>query len=293
MNLDIDCLRTFTHIAHTMSFSRAAEAVRRTQATVSEQINRLETQLGRRLFVRRKGRVLQLTLDGERLLQYANRILQLNDEAYSSLSESARAGFVRLGLPLDFFGRNFICWLARFKSLNPGIGLEVESDQSEQLLRRTSRGELDLAFFKQATGAGHGHVVMREELVWVTRQGALPSLGPSLPLVLFPEGCANRRLALSTLRSHGLPFHISFVSPSFDCLRTAVVEDLGVTVLARTLVKPPLQSVEPSCELPPLPPVDLAYMYGAEEMPPVVTELAHFLAESLTSAGPPRLARAA
>jgi DNA-binding transcriptional LysR family regulator len=293
MNLDIDCLRTFAHIAHTMSFSRAAEAVRRTQATVSEQINRLETQVGRRLFVRRKGRVLQLTLDGERLLQYANRILQLNDEAYSSMSDKALAGFVRLGVPLDFFGRNLTRWLARFKSLHPGVGLEVESDQSEQLLRRASRGELDLAFFKQATGAGHGHVVMREELVWVTRQGALPSLAPSLPLVLFPEGCAYRRLALSTLRSQGLAFHVSFVSPSFDCLRTAVVEDLGITVLARTLVTPPLRIVEPSSLLLPLPPVDLAYLYGAEEMPLVVTELAHFLAESLTTAGPPRLARAA
>jgi hypothetical protein len=72
-----------------------------------------------------------------------------------------------------------------------------------------------------------------------------------------------------------------------------VVEDLGITVLARTLVTPPLRIVEPSSLLLPLPPVDLAYLYGAEEMPLVVTELAHFLAESLTTAGPPRLARAA
>jgi DNA-binding transcriptional LysR family regulator len=293
MNLDIDCLRTFAHIAHTMSFSRAAEAVRRTQATVSEQINKLETQLGRRLFVRRKGRVLQLTLDGDRLLQYANRILQLNDEAYSSMSETALAGFVRLGLPLDFFGRNFTRWLARFKTLHPGVGLEVESDQSEQLLRRASRGELDLAFFKQATGAGHGHLVTREQLVWVARSDLSPSFTPSLPLILFPEGCTYRRLALSTLRGHGLDFHISFVSPSFDCLKTAVLEGLGITVLASALVSPPMRVVSQRFGLPPLPLVEVVYMYGSDEKSPVVTELAHFLADSLTDAGPPHLAKAA
>jgi DNA-binding transcriptional LysR family regulator len=260
---------------------------------VSEQINKLETQLGRRLFVRRKGRVLQLTLDGDRLLQYASRILQLNDEAYSSMSDKALAAFVRLGVPLDFFGRNFTRWLARFKSLHPGVGLEVESDRSEHLLRRASRGELDLAFFKQAPGAGHGHAVVREQLVWVARQEPLPPLAPSLPLILFPEGCANRRLALSTLRSQGLPFHVSFVSPSFDCLRTAVVEGLGISVLSRTLATPPLRVVAPRFGLPPLPAVEVAYLYGAEETPPLVAELARFLADGLANAGPPHLAEAA
>jgi DNA-binding transcriptional LysR family regulator len=293
MNLDIDCLRTFAHIAHTMSFSRAAEAVRRTQATVSEQINKLETQLGRRLFVRRKGRVLQLTLDGDRLLQYASRILQLNDEAYSSMSDAALAGFVRLGLPLDFFGRNFTSWLARFKSLHPGVGLEVESDQSEQLLRRAGRGELDLAFFKQGIGAGHGHLVTREQLVWIARDDISRSLVPSLPLVLFPEGCTYRRLALSTLRGQGRPFHISFVSPSFDCLKTAVVEGLGISVLARALVSPPMRVIGQRFGLPPLPLVEVVYRYGSEEKSRIVTELARFLADSLTNAGPPHVAKAA
>ena len=59
--------------------------------------------------------------------------------------------------------------------------------------------------------------------------------------MLFPEGCTYRRVALATLRSHGLPFHVSFVSPSFDCLRSALVEGLGLSVLARVLVAPPVR----------------------------------------------------
>jgi DNA-binding transcriptional LysR family regulator len=293
MNLDIDCLRSFALVANTLSFSRAAEGVGRSQSTVSQQINKLEGQLGRRLLVRRKGRVLQLTPDGSRLLEYATRMLQLNDEAFSSVSDHALSGFVRLGVPLDFFGRNFTSWLAKFKVLHPMVGLEVETDQSENLPRRTRRGEFDLAFFKQATGAGQGRVVLHEQLVWVAGRNFSPSLDQSVPLIVFPEGCGYRRFATSLLRDHGIQSHISFVSPSFECLRTAVVEGLGVSVLARALVAPPMRVIGSRAGLPPLPVVEVAYMYGRDEKCRVVTELAHFLADSLSNAGPPNLAKAA
>lgn len=82
MNFDIDCLRAFVLVADSMSFSRAAETVGRSQSTVSQQINKLEVQVGKSLLGRRKGRVLELTSEGTKLLQYARRIMQLNDEAY-------------------------------------------------------------------------------------------------------------------------------------------------------------------------------------------------------------------
>jgi DNA-binding transcriptional LysR family regulator len=293
MTFDIDCLRAFALIADTMSFSRTAEIVGRSQGTISQQINKLEAQLGKRLFARRKGRVLQLTADGSRLLEYASRILKLNDEAYASLSDSALSGFVRLGVPLDFFGRKFTKWLAEFKRLHPMVGLEVEADQSENLIRRAVAGELDLAFYKQATGSGHGTPVTREQLVWVGPNNFTPSLKQSLPLILFPEGCTYRRLALSVLRSCKMRFRISFVSPSFECLKTAVVEGLGITVLARALVSPPMRVIGHRAALPPLPTVEVAYMYGRGENARVVTELAQFLADSLNNAGPPDLAKAA
>ena len=133
MNFDIDCLRSFLMVADTMSFSRAAETVGRSQSTISQQIAKLETQVGKSLLSRRKGRVLELTSEGDKLVQYARRILQLNDEAYASMSDERLAGFVRLGVPLDFFGRDFTIWLARFKARHPMVGLEVEANQSENL----------------------------------------------------------------------------------------------------------------------------------------------------------------
>ncbi|MBI4275468.1 MAG: LysR family transcriptional regulator [Rhizobiales bacterium] len=286
MNFDIDCLRSFALVAETMSFSRAAENVCRSQSTVSQQINKLEEQLKTRLLVRRKGRVLKLTPDGSKLLQFAQRILQLNDEAYSSMADDALTGFVRLGVPLDFFGRNFTTWLAGFKTMHPMVALEVESNQSENLMKRCERGEFDLAFFKQEAGAKRGTVALREQLVWATARNYVPSLERSLPLILFPEGCAYRRFAIATLQDRKLSNHISFVSPSFECLKTAVVEGLGITVLARALVSEPMRVVGHRIGLPPLPPVELVYMFGQKSSSRVVIELAHYLTDRLTEAAP-------
>jgi DNA-binding transcriptional LysR family regulator len=290
MNFDIDCLRSFLVVADTMSFSRAAGIVGRSQSTVSQQIAKLETQIGKGLLTRRKGRVIDLTSEGGKLVKYARRILQLNDEAYASMSDDVLAGFVRLGVPLDFFGRDFTAWLALFKNKHPMVGMEVEANQSDNLQKRSARGEFDLAFFKQETGAKLGTVALREQLVWVSGPNYTPDAGDSVPLILFPEGCAYRRCAIAALKDHKRAWHLSFVSPSFECLRSAAVEGMGITVLARALVAPPLRVVRHGLRLPQLPTVELVYSYGRRSNSRVVSELANYLADSLTNAGTMRAA---
>jgi DNA-binding transcriptional LysR family regulator len=288
MNLDVDCLRSFLVVADTMSFSRAAENVGRSQSTVSQQIAKLETQVGKDLLTRRKGRVIELTSDGDKLLQYARKILQLNDEAYASMSDDLLTGFVRLGVPLDFFGRDFTTWLARFKNKHPMVGLEVEANQSENLLKRNARGEFDLAFFKQEMGAKNGTVTLREQLVWVIGPHYTPNAQESLPLILFPEGCAYRRCAVAALQEQKRPWHLSFVSPSFECLKSAAVEGMGITVLARALVASPLRVVRHGLPLPELPAVELVYSFGRRSNARVVGELANYLADRLINFGQAR-----
>ncbi len=242
------------------------------------------------LLTRRKGRVIDLTSEGRKLVQYARRMLQLNDEAYASMSDDILAGFVRLGVPLDFFGRDFTAWLARFKNKHPMVGLEVEANQSENLQKRSARGEFDLAFFKQETGAKLGTVALREQLVWVSGPNYSPDAGDSVPLILFPDGCAYRRCAIAALKDHRRAWHLSFVSPSFECLKSAAVEGMGITVLARPLVAPPLRVVRHGLRLPQLPTVELVYSYGRRSNSRVVSELANYLADSLTNAGTMRAA---
>src|SRR6478735_2985829 len=96
--LDVDQLRTFVAIADSGSFTRAAEIVHKTQSAVSMQMKRLEERVGRPVF-ERDGRASRLTEEGERLLDYARRIVRLNTECIASFAESELVGRVRLGLP--------------------------------------------------------------------------------------------------------------------------------------------------------------------------------------------------
>src|SRR5690349_19021712 len=93
--LDIDQLRTFVAIADTGSFTRAAEIVHKTQSAVSMQMKRLEERIGRPIF-ERDGRASRLNDDGERLLDYARRIVRLNGECVAAFAESDLAGRVTL-----------------------------------------------------------------------------------------------------------------------------------------------------------------------------------------------------
>jgi DNA-binding transcriptional LysR family regulator len=206
------------------------------------------------------------------------------------MSDDVLTGFVRLGVPLDFFGRDFTTWLARFKNKHPMVGLEVEANQSENLMKRSMRGEFDLAFFKQETGAGNGIVALREQLVWVSGPNYSGDDNESVPLILFPEGCAYRRFAIAALKDHKRSWHLSFVSPSFECLKSAAVEGMGITVLARALVAPPLRIVRHRMRLPQLPTVELVYSQGRRSNLRVVSELALYLADSLTNARPGKAA---
>src|SRR5581483_1655964 len=99
--LDVDQLKAFIAIADTGSFTRAAEVVHKTQSAVSMQMKRLEERVGRPIF-ERDGRTSKLTEHGERLLDYARRIVRLNLEAISAFAESELSGRVRLGLPDDY-----------------------------------------------------------------------------------------------------------------------------------------------------------------------------------------------
>jgi DNA-binding transcriptional LysR family regulator len=98
INLDVDLLRTFVTIATAGNFTRAAERLMRQQSTISLQIKRLEEQLGHRL-LERSPRSVSLTAEGQAVLTYAQRMLDLNDEVVSLTHEPLMQGVVRLGTP--------------------------------------------------------------------------------------------------------------------------------------------------------------------------------------------------
>ncbi len=99
--LDTDQLRSFIAIVDSGSFTRAGERVNKTQSAVSMHIRRLEQQLGCALFVR-QGRSARLTTEGERLIEFARRMIQVEAGAMAAISRKGLNGAVRLGIPDDY-----------------------------------------------------------------------------------------------------------------------------------------------------------------------------------------------
>src|SRR2546423_106043 len=146
--LDVDQLRTFIAIAETGSFTRAAAVVHKTQSAVYMQMKRLEDRLARPIFAR-DGRASKLTEDGQRLLDYARRIIKLNVEVLAAFSEAELTGRVRLGVPDDYADRYLPEIMARFSLAYPGAELTVICEPSCDLLLRIDASQLDLAIITQ------------------------------------------------------------------------------------------------------------------------------------------------
>src|SRR6201995_1596669 len=147
--LDLELLKSFVSVVDAGGFTRAGERVHRTQSTVSQQIRRLEEDLGQTL-LNRNGKDVTLTEPGERLLSYARRLLALAEEARDVVAQPGHEGAVRLGLPEDFAAYRLAKLLASFSRARPNLRLDVRADQSIPLKRDLERGDLDLALFKRS-----------------------------------------------------------------------------------------------------------------------------------------------
>ena len=164
--LDVDQLRTFIAIAETGSFTRAADIVHKTQSAVSMQMKRLEERLDRSIFAR-DGRASKLTEDGERLLDYARRIVKLNVETIAAFSDEL-TGRVRLGVPDDYADRYLPEIMARFSRAYPAIELTVICEETICLLERIKANELDLAIITNCSGNMTAENFRQERLLWAT-----------------------------------------------------------------------------------------------------------------------------
>ena len=205
--LDIDQLRTFVAIADTGSFTRAADIVHKTQSAVSMQMKRLEDRVGRAIF-ERDGRLSKLTEEGERLLDYARRIVRLNSECVASFNEADLTGRVRLGLPDDYADCYLPEILARFSRSNPRAEMTVACEPTPNLLDRIQNGDLDLAIITHVDRRGPSEIVRVEQLLWVSSARHGVHEEAPVPLALGRSTCDWRHSATEALESAGRPFRI-------------------------------------------------------------------------------------
>ena len=159
--LDTDQLRSFLAIVDSGSFTKAAERVHKTQSAVSMHIRRLEEQLACALFVK-QGRGARLTEEGERLIEFARRIVQVEAGAFAALSRKGLRGAARLGIPDDYAESFLAEILARFNRRHPLVEVLVVCESSTDLAPQVAAGALDLALITDHEGL-KGLELLREE----------------------------------------------------------------------------------------------------------------------------------
>ncbi|MBG6491903.1 LysR family transcriptional regulator [Pseudomonas aeruginosa] len=265
--LDLVLLRTFVSVVDTGNFTRAGEHLHLTQSTVSQQVIRLEQNLGCRLLARSQRQVLP-TEEGERLLGYARRLLRLSDEASEALSPAHGDGVLRLGVPEDLAGEVLMPVLTRFTEERPRLRLEVESGLSHHLLRLYRSGELDLLLVKQWGADSDCHARWAEPLGWfgsATRPFGEGSPEEPVPLVVFPVGALYRQEMIHALESIGRRWRIGYSSASLASLVAAVGAGLGVSLLPLGCVGPAHRLLGAQAGFPPIAGLELA-LYARPEL---------------------------
>jgi DNA-binding transcriptional LysR family regulator len=278
--IDVDQLRTFIAIAETGSFTKAAEVVNKTQSAVSMQMKRLEERIERPIFAR-DGRASKLTEDGQRLLDYARRIVKLNIETLAAFSDAELSGRVRLGVPDDYADRYLPEIMARFSRAYPSVELTVVCEPSIDLLDRIDANELDLAIVTNCESKRASETFRSERLLWVTSNRHPTHLEERLPLALGRPTCSWRRTAIERLEAVGRPHRILFSSSSAGAVAAAVLSGLAVSVLAESGLRPGMRVLTAADGFPELPACRIGVVRSAHESSALADALAGHIVSSL------------
>jgi DNA-binding transcriptional LysR family regulator len=230
-NLDLTALRAFLVTADVGGVTRASALLNLTQSAVSMQIKRLEESLGLSLFFR-TARRLSLTPEGEQLLTYARRMIDLNDEVLARLQSTALVGELRLGVPHDIVYPAIPEILKTMAVRYPRLRINLTSAFTLTMKDQLARGELDLILTTEEAPGPGGEKLSCHELIWVGAPGG--TAWQNRPVRLgFEENCKFRAIALEKLDAAEIPWEMGFFGRSNEAVQAMIAADLALTARLR------------------------------------------------------------
>ncbi len=195
--MEISALRIFTAVVQQGGVTRAAEHLHRVQSNVTTRIRQLEEELGLPLFVR-AGKRMHLTPAGQTLLDYADRILGLVEEAQIAVQDSTPRGTLRLGCMESTAAVRLPAPLSRYAKRYPEVEFELRTGNPTQLSTAVLAGEIDAALVAEpvAKAKFDSRVVFEEEPIIVSsRDRPAIDSGITTPktILVFEHGCPHRQ----------------------------------------------------------------------------------------------------
>lgn len=248
--MELRHLRYFLAVAEERNFTRAAERCFVAQSALSQQIARLEKEVGAPLFVR-GNRSIELTSAGEVLLPYAERIIATAENAKAELDalNGLRKGRLRVGvLQTSASAVDTIGLLGEYHERYPDIEIHVVNQASAEMVQAVLAGELDLALVgltgSDLPDALSQQLLAVDPLVAVLSEkaaeglhdeAALADIVPRGQFIHFREGSGIRRHVDEALFRAGLQIASSFETDQTDDLVNFAGIGLGVTVVPLAL----------------------------------------------------------
>lgn len=236
--LDLDLLNTFAVVVEAGGFKEASSRLYRSQAAVSMQIKRLEEQLGHRL-LERSNQGIKLNESGKTLLGYIDRLMRLNNETLSALSEKPLRGPVHFGIPTDYAQTFLQQFIPQIRETFPELEPRITCGRSRELRKLVSSGELDVAIVTGEPEFASEKRLWSEVLCWYASVSLQIHTMKTLPVALLESDCALRDLAASDLRQSGLDYHRVLTSNDLSNLYSAVESGLAMALLPESSVTSP------------------------------------------------------
>ncbi len=234
INIPTELLRTLIAVVDLRSFTKAAAQLGVTQPAVSAQLKRLQVLLGSDVLDKSAPGVT-LTAMGELVVNYARRMLSINDQILDLATPRHSVQTIRIAVPGDIVAPSIPPTLARFRQQWPGVRFAVKSGAFDAMLRDLRQGDLDILIALGTSGpvmdARHQWM---EGMAWVKGADTSIDLNEPIPLVSYGDVCACHRLALMALSHAGLDHDVVFVGSSIVSLSAAVAAGMGVMPYPRT-----------------------------------------------------------
>jgi DNA-binding transcriptional LysR family regulator len=256
--LQLPYLETFSKAAELSNFTGAAKALRLTQASVSQRVQALETTLGTPLFKRQGGRVL-LTEAGQKLYDYAQRILDLHRQARREITgQDAPVGGELALAASSIPGEHLLpALLSAFGQTHAHIRVRATVSDSMGVMAQVERGEVSLGLVGRKVDKAHLEfrylasdrmvlVVPPDHALSKRKKVSVKQL-PRYPLVLREVGSGLRHCFEKSMEKAGLSLadlRVALELGSNEAIKEAVLRGVGISILSTYAVQKELKTGE-------------------------------------------------
>ncbi len=234
-------LSTFLKITELNSFSAAADSLGYAQSTVTTQIKQLEDELGCVLF-ERLGKTILMTPSGERLIPYAEKMLQLERNIRLDVSDEENpVGVLKLGVSESLCINRFPHILMEYKKNYPGTEIRIQFVTHENIPELLQKGELDMVYTLNPLIDDERVAILHKkpESLGFYASPDHPMTGKTIheedlrdvPLLLTGHNCNFRHMLVSDLEKNGIVPKIVLETSSKEILKQFAMGGFGVAFI--------------------------------------------------------------